>query len=258
MLTGKSIYRVLFWGLIVIGILLTIPPANAKTIDVATTGPYTSIQAAIDNASAGDVILVHGGTYVGPVIVTKPLTLTGLTGANGSAVIDGNNSGYAVRVYASGVTVQGFTVVNPGIRGILVHKANNAQIRNNTIQDAVADGIGVYESNKVVLDNNKLYNCSYGIWMSSCDGNTATNNHFKHNREIEFYCEGLTNCLVGGNYFDYAGYSGSDDDGVDGFKARNCSYLTFDDNFMTAIIMALYSTPVIISPAAIIPPGIPA
>ena len=97
------------------------------TIDVSSTGPYTSIQAAIDNATAGDVIVVHGGTYVGPVIITKPLTLTGLSDENGPAVIDGNNSGYGIRVYAGGVDRPGLHHREPGpARASWSRSANDA------------------------------------------------------------------------------------------------------------------------------------
>ena len=68
--------------------------------------------------------------------------------------------------------------------------------------------------------------------MFTCDGNVASNNFFNGSKEVEFYTEHLTNCLVKGNYFDYSGYNHNGDVDVDGFKTRYSSYLTFDDNFM--------------------------
>ena len=39
-------------------------------------GDYATIQLAIDNASPGTTILIHGGTY-GPIVVDKALTFVG-------------------------------------------------------------------------------------------------------------------------------------------------------------------------------------
>jgi len=53
--------------------------AGIKFEDVGGSGPnnYTSIQAAIDNASDGDTIFVYSGTYEEQVIVNKSLIIKG-------------------------------------------------------------------------------------------------------------------------------------------------------------------------------------
>lgn len=113
---------------------------STTVVNDDTTGPgpsgadcanadFTSIQAAIDAATAGETILVCAGQYnEGPVSVDKALTITG-AGA-GESIIDGENEvlgGSAipgqVDIRATGdVTFSGFTVQNP------VRRSTSSQI----------------------------------------------------------------------------------------------------------------------------------
>ncbi len=63
-----SIVRTVVFVAVVTGV------CRAATLEVPS--PYPTVQAAINAASAGDIILVHGGTY-GPVVVDKALTIIG-------------------------------------------------------------------------------------------------------------------------------------------------------------------------------------
>lgn len=68
-----------------------------------TTGvSYPSLQAAINDASEGDLIIVDGGTHNAISISTNGITLIG----NGAVV---NNSSPAITINANNVTVDGFT-----------------------------------------------------------------------------------------------------------------------------------------------------
>jgi len=75
--------------------------ANATTI---TVNPGDSIQAAIYASSAGDTILVNGGTYYEHLNVNKPLTITG----QNMPILDATSSGCAIVVSADGVFLKGF------------------------------------------------------------------------------------------------------------------------------------------------------
>ena len=55
---------------------------GSNVIHVGPYGNYTSIQAAIDNASSGDTIIVDDGIYYENLTITKDLILTS---SNGSA-----------------------------------------------------------------------------------------------------------------------------------------------------------------------------
>jgi pectin methylesterase-like acyl-CoA thioesterase len=55
---------------IVVWILAT-SPASAAVQVVSSSGPFTSVQAAVDAASDGDTVLVRSGSYPGFVIQDK-------------------------------------------------------------------------------------------------------------------------------------------------------------------------------------------
>jgi parallel beta-helix repeat protein len=121
---------------IVVGItmlaLLLAGSANATTFTVNASGggDYTRIQAAIDNASAGDTILVYSGIYHENVNVTKQLTLRGI----GNPVVDAAGSGSAITLAAHGITLEGFTATGSGFNpevGIRVTSSNNTLTGNN-------------------------------------------------------------------------------------------------------------------------------
>jgi len=71
--------------------------ASAKTIYVPDN--YAKIQWAVDNATAGDTIIVRDGTYYENVIVNKQLTIKS---ENGSAncIVDGGGSGNGITLNA--------------------------------------------------------------------------------------------------------------------------------------------------------------
>jgi len=71
-----------------LGVTLNIVDCGAISVFEVPSGPYPTIQAAIDAASAGDLILVGPGIYQENVIMDKPVHLQG-SGA-GSTFIDAN------------------------------------------------------------------------------------------------------------------------------------------------------------------------
>jgi len=76
-------------------------------------GNYTSIQAAVDNASDGDTVYVYPGIYDEHVLITTPLTLCGE--AASTAIIDGGGSGNDIKITAQDVTITNLTLQHGGI-----------------------------------------------------------------------------------------------------------------------------------------------
>jgi nitrous oxidase accessory protein NosD len=75
-------------------------PAGAGTVVDPGVG---TLQAAIDAAAPGDSLLLNGGTYVGPVVVSKPLRITCL----GECMIDANcEAPVALDIAADGVRLR--------------------------------------------------------------------------------------------------------------------------------------------------------
>jgi parallel beta-helix repeat protein len=145
-------------------LILILGSAHAARI---TVGPadedYSRIQEAINNASVGDIIEVHSGTYLERLRFTKALTLIGLDTGQGMPLIDGNGSSSIITLSANGSTVQGFNLTGSGHCG------------------CGSAGISVASSNNTVLDN-VLYKNKYGIYVKpGVVNNTFSSNVFLDN-----------------------------------------------------------------------------
>lgn len=114
--------------------------ALAGTLCVNPAGShncFTSIQTAVNHASANDLIQVEAGTYNEEVVIGLPLSIIG-AGANAS-IIDAN--GLAHGIFVDGfdhpglkqVTITGLTVENALFEGILVVSASDVTLRENSV-----------------------------------------------------------------------------------------------------------------------------
>ena len=132
--------------------LLTIPCcvvlylSLAQTLAAATlcvnphkSGCWATIQAAVDHASAYDVIQVAAGTYKEYVTIGIPVSIFG-AGAE-STIVNAANlpHGFFVDGFAhpglAWVNIAGFTVENALFEGILVVSTSHVTIRKNEIND---------------------------------------------------------------------------------------------------------------------------
>jgi len=132
----------------------------------ATNPTFATIQAAVNDASAGDIIKVCPGNYPEHVTVGKQLTLDGAQAGNDARThtaapdsdvdsIVGASDG-AFQVEANNVTIDGFTVqgvtsdLNAGIwtNPSFSSTDGGTQILNNVVQDNV---IGIYLNNDGVI-----------------------------------------------------------------------------------------------------------
>jgi parallel beta-helix repeat protein len=120
--------------------------ALAQTLAAATlcvnphhSGCYSTIQAAVNHASANDVIKVAAGTYKEYVTIGVPLSIFGAD--RESTIVDagGLPHGFFVDGFdhagLKNVTISGFTVENAEYEGILVVSASDVTIRDNEIND---------------------------------------------------------------------------------------------------------------------------
>jgi len=191
--SGDGNYEV--WLIKLVGI-------GPRTWTVDDDGPadFSTIQDAIDNASAGDTVFVRNGAYYEHVVVNKTLTLVGES--KDSTIIDGSNNGYVVDVLADNVSISQFTLQNAGsswsgvnvessgtvIRdnlmidnrgGVWVRPGSlNTTISGNNIfnkQPSYADGIRLWSSGTLVTGN-IVMNESTGIGLDWTSDNIVRNN----------------------------------------------------------------------------------
>ena len=140
---------------------------------------YPTIQAAINAADPGDIILVFSGTYYENVVVDKSLTLIGEDPS--TTTIVGSEGGMfgedVVTIKFGSVSISGFTIQN-GRYGIYpcFPCFFGSMISGNTISN---NWIGVYlnkDTEDNTVSNNVVSNNDYGILVEYSDGNTVSGN----------------------------------------------------------------------------------
>jgi nitrous oxidase accessory protein len=146
-------------GLFVLLLTLVIPSRNVLAEDgavliVSPNGPYYSITAALDAASNGDRIDVHGGVYDGPLIIEKSVSLFGLDWP----VIDGNSQGTVIKLRAPDIVLNGFLIRNSGAS-----------------LDEENSGIAG-EAPNLVIENNRLEGTLFGIYLREAEGSIVRSN----------------------------------------------------------------------------------
>lgn len=138
-------------ALIVVGVA---PLALAKTIEVPKD--YQTIQAAINAAQAGDVILIAPGTYKENLTIRKSIELRG---ADAGVIIDGSRSRSAPTILIQrtrDVIIQNLEITG-GRRGIQVERSRNVTIKNNLIQKNRRQGILITDgSQDIEITENRI------------------------------------------------------------------------------------------------------
>jgi len=188
---GGRALRIAF-GTILLAILLMAGSAGAVTWTVDDSGGanYTKIQDAIDNASAGDTILVYSGTYYENVDLNKQLTLRGVDNSGGGPIVNAGGSGSAITLSAGNSILEGVTTINASWPNVGIYvKSNNNMLRNNTASNNNYNGIELRDSiNNTLKDNNASSNHQYGIYLVYSNNNKLNgNNAFENMKGIYLY-----------------------------------------------------------------------
>ncbi len=147
-----------FWVLTVVLALAVVgvaPLVFAKTIEVPKD--YQTIQAAINAAQAGDLILIAPGTYKENLTIRKSIELRG---ADAGVIVDGLRSRSAPTILIQrtrDVIIQNLEITG-GRRGIQVERSQNVIIKNNLIQKNRRQGILITNNsqNAQIIENRVL------------------------------------------------------------------------------------------------------
>ncbi len=179
------------------------------------THPYLHIQDAIDNASKGDKIFVHNGTYDEKIMINKSNLI--IEGENENNTVLGGffedfiflspdfqkPNNYVINVVADNITICGFNITTKsgiyidscgGLRackGILITDTNNSAIINNTFS-LLTYGIDVINGSNTKIFNNHN---SFEVKLKYANDSEIRNNDLTEIRILK-----SNDCTIKNNY----------------------------------------------------------
>ncbi len=147
---------------------------SGRTLRVGQAGDFASIQAAVQAASAGDIIAIEPGRYEEQVLVDKP----GLTLQTVVDVSDRPRDAIRVQIKGSltitadGVTVQGLTITGASQDGVMIESASYVTLQDVAITRNAKTGIAVRgQYAYLLLENNRIdFNGLDGVHLQGRDG----------------------------------------------------------------------------------------
>lgn len=196
--------------------LLSTPLAAAETHVEPGEG---TLAAAIAGANPGDVLVLSGGAYLGPVTIDRTLTLLG----DGTATIDGQGQGTVITVSGDDVVLTGLHVTGSGadneaidsgikivkgadrtriegnrltdnMHGVDVHGGLDTLVLGNVIEgrqnhrmNERGNGIYVWNAPGTVIESNQVRWGRDGIFANASKKNTFLNNTFRDLRFAVHY-----------------------------------------------------------------------
>ena len=220
--------RVLTASILLAAALLPGTPAAAALRQIAPGGG--ALIEAVKSAGAGDVLRLGPGTYAGPVVIDRPMTIEGA----GKAVVQGNGKGSVITVRASRVTIRGLTIRGSGssnqtldsavklprgwrnariennvmlgnLVGVDVHGAINARVAGNIIvgrrdkrMNDRGNGIYVWNAPGLIVEDNDIRYGRDGIFVNTSNRDIFRNNRFRDLRFAVHYMY-THNSVVSGN-----------------------------------------------------------
>lgn len=162
---AKRAFIVFTWFILSLSVPLAV---FAKNIHVTSDD---NLQASLNLADDGDIVVIAAGEYIGNFIVNHAITVTGeidsVTGEK-RAIINANGEGHAIELRNSNITIQNLTIINWG-------------------RDLTEQNSGIYtdkKSTNITIQENKLSGDGFGIWIQRSQNVVVKNNIIKGNAKL--------------------------------------------------------------------------
>lgn len=151
------------------------------------------LQLFVDITPPGGVLTLPPGSYAGPVVIRRPITIDG----RGEVTVDGEGDGTVISVLSDGVTLRNLHITGSGdshdqVDAGLMLEADGVLVENSRIDD-VLFGIHLRQANNNVLRNNRIRSRNelpslrgegVRLWYSS--ENLIENNQIEQVRDVVF------------------------------------------------------------------------
>ena len=178
MMWGIKISR--FVALVIAFLIFTLNSSTGIAAEIFVQ-PGESIQAAINNASSGDEIVIGSGNYTENIVITKDdLVIRSETGNPEDTIIEASNSNANVLyIRANNVTISGFKIGTAeylDTTGIHMATCSNCVVSNNNLSQNYL-GLSLSNSKSNIISNNSMdMNENYGIHLIHSENNLLFNN----------------------------------------------------------------------------------
>ena len=197
---------------LVIAFALFVCASGVASATIYVPGDYAKIQWAVDNATAGDTIVVRDGTYTENVDVNvNNLTICSENGSASSIVHAANPNDHVFEVTVDYVNISRFTVENAtgdgkaglylnnvdhcnlfdnnasnNYFGIILHESSDIIIKDNVVSNNHPSegpgGLCLFNSKDSMIIGNKMScNSHNGIYLGYSNNNTIINNYANSN-----------------------------------------------------------------------------
>ena len=151
------------------------------------------LRSALSTAAAGDTLLLASGTFRGPFVIDRSITLRG----DERTIIDGGGEGTVITVSAPGVRLEKLIITGSGQRlatedsGIFITaEGDGTTVAGNTLQGNL---IGIYlkgPDDAVILDNTidglqqlRVNERGNGVQLWNTPGSVVAGNHIRYGRD---------------------------------------------------------------------------
>lgn len=211
---------------------------DAAVLKVGKDQTYSTIQAAINQASDGDTIEVHAGTYDENIEIDKILTIVG----NGTSetFIEGDGTDNVITITSNWVNVSQIGISSDNVgsyAGIRIDSGyDNIKIENCNLSNNYY-GVNAYGSSSSIIDNLVIANSTanwtdYGFYLRYCDNAFIHNNFASYNDDYGIYFYYCDYGMVQNNTCDYSTY---------GIRPYYSDYSKFQNNSLTGNNYGIYS-----------------
>ncbi len=199
-----------FWtvaGILLATAILLGSGLNASARDIKITG---ELRKTVAQAQPGDHIHLSAGRYAGPLLLTRPVKITGGPGV----IITGNGVGNVITVKSPGVRLSGLTITGSGLLletqdsgiflskgatgaivedchildnliGVYIWGARKAIVRHNIIRgrqdmhvNERGNGVQIWNAPGAIVDGNDIQYGRDGIFVTTSRKNIFRNNNF--------------------------------------------------------------------------------
>jgi len=170
---------------------------------------FHTIQSAVENATAGDEIIVRNGTYTENIVVDKPLTVRSEEGYTNCTILLDKSTKHIFTITSDFVTISGFKMKGKeeyGRSAVLINNyVNYSTISWNKLIYCFYFIKGKYTNNNTIHDNfmgaKGSYCENWGIWLEHNSNNHIYNNEIKHLDQyaVSIHCKKGNNNLIENN-----------------------------------------------------------